>query len=157
MIDDRGRQLDLSEKEKDPMGRFEILAERYMNGLPKEREIILSFFQDPEERKTLLEGFGLYHLFRDQRLYDSVKKALGEQLWEEFHQETPQRKGGIWKYVRLNYPEEAGSMELIVVSHKEPIRNFTGYRDNPEVLAAVKKHDAGECEFLVWREIFEEE
>lgn len=37
MIDDRGRQIDLAEKEKDPMGRFEILAERYMNGSEKER------------------------------------------------------------------------------------------------------------------------
>ena len=65
MLDEHGNQIDLAEKEKDPMGRFEILAERYMNGSEKEREIILSFFQDPQERKTLLEGFGLYHLFRD--------------------------------------------------------------------------------------------
>lgn len=84
MLDEHGNQIDLAEKEKDPMGRFEILAERYMNGSEKEREIILSFFQDPQERKTLLEGFGLYHLFRDQRLYDAVKNALAHQIYEEF-------------------------------------------------------------------------
>lgn len=96
MIDDRGNQIDLTEKEKDPMGRFEILAERYMNGTKKERDIILSFFQNPDERRTLLEGFGLYHMFRDQWLYDSVKRALGEQLWKEFHPdpERPKAKKG---------------------------------------------------------------
>lgn len=85
MIDDRGRQIDLAEKENDPMGRFEILAERYMNGSKTEREIILSFFPDPAERKILMEGFGLYHLFRDQRLYDAVKQSIGEQLYREAH------------------------------------------------------------------------
>lgn len=93
MIDDRGRQIDLAEKEKDPMGRFEILAERYMNGSEKEREIILSFFPDPAERKILMEGLGLYHLFRDQRMYDSVKSAIGEQIWNEHHQNPDHSDG----------------------------------------------------------------
>lgn len=87
MIDDRGRQINLAEKENDPMGRFEILADRYMNGSEKEREIILSFFPDPAERKILMEGFGLYHLFRDQRLYDAVKQSIGEQIYREAHPE----------------------------------------------------------------------
>ena len=96
MIDERGIQINLEEKEKDPMGRFEILAEKYMTGSKKEREIILSFFTDPQERRTLLEGFGLYHLFRDQRLYDSVKQALSEQLWQDFHPEKPRKPTGKW-------------------------------------------------------------
>lgn len=158
MNDDRGRQLDLAEKEKDPMGRFEILAERYMNGTKKERDIILSFFQDPDERRTLLEGFGLYHMFRDQRLYNSVKRALGEQLWKEFHPDPEHPKGKTeFRYVQLNYPEEAGPMETICVTYKQPVRNFTGFRDDPRVLAAVKDRDAGECVFLVWREVLKED
>lgn len=157
MIDDRGFQLDLEEKEKDPLGRFEIMAEQYMTGSEKQREIILSFFQDPVERKTLLEGFGLYHLFRDKRLYDAMKKAVGEQLWQDFHQEPEPKKAGTWQYVRLNYPKEAGPLELITVSHRNPNKNFTGYRDDPRILDAVKKKDAGECEFLVWREVVKEE
>ena len=148
---------DDSIREQDPMGRFEIMAERYINGSQKERGIILSFFQDPEERKTLLEGFGLYHLFRDKRLYDSMKKALGEQLWEELHQSEPPKRGGTWKYVRLGQPEEAGVMEEIVVSYTKPVKNFTGFRDDPRVLSTKKDHDAGECEYLVWREITKED
>ena len=42
---------------------------------------------DPEDRQTFLIGCGLYHLFRDQRLFDAMKKAMGEQLYEELHKE----------------------------------------------------------------------
>ena len=158
MIDDRGRQIDLAEKEKDPMGRFEILAERYMNGSEKEREIILSFFPEPAERKILMEGFGLYHLFRDQRLYKSVEQALAEQMWQEAHQDQQAKlKGtGRWSYVRLRHPKDAGPLEQITVSYRDPVRNFTGFRDDPRVLAAVKEKEAGQCQVLVWREVVEE-
>ena len=83
----------MTEKEKDPLGRFEILAERYLNGSKEERETILSFFPGPTERKALLEGFGLYHLFRDQRMYDSVKSAIAEQIWNEHHQNPDHSDG----------------------------------------------------------------
>lgn len=154
MIDDRGNQINMGEKERDPMGRFEILAELYMTGSDKVREIILSFFQDPEERRILLQGFGLYHLFRDQHLYKTVEQALAEQMWQEAHQEKQARpKGaGRWRYVRLRHPREAGPLEQITVDYREPVRNFTGFRDDPRVLAAVEEHEAGQCQFLVWRE-----
>ena len=83
MIDDRGNQIDMEEKAKDPMGRFEIMAEMYMNGTSTQRELILSFFPDPEDRRIVMEGFGLYHLYRDQRLYNAVCDAIGQQIYEE--------------------------------------------------------------------------
>ena len=71
------------EREKDPFGRFEIICERYLQGNEKTRQIILDALA-PEERQTFLLGAGLYHLFRDQRLYDSVHHALAHQIYEEF-------------------------------------------------------------------------
>lgn len=76
-----------TEKENDSLGRFEILAERYMNGSKEERDIILSFFPDPADRKALMEGFGLYHLFCDQRFYDAVKESIGQHLYKDTHPE----------------------------------------------------------------------
>ena len=72
------------EREKDPFGRFEIICERYYQGNERTRQIILDALA-PEERQTFLLGAGLYHLFRDQRLYDSVHHAMAHQIYEEFH------------------------------------------------------------------------
>ena len=74
------------EREKDPLGRFEIICEKYLKGPEKVRKIIVEAL-DPEDRQTFLIGCGLYHLFRDQRLFDAMKKAMGEQLYEELHKE----------------------------------------------------------------------
>ena len=72
------------ECEKSAMGRFQLIAERYIFGTEKEREIILSFFKG-EEKKTFLYCVGLHRLFCDQAYYDAIKKAVGDKLYEDFH------------------------------------------------------------------------
>lgn len=72
------------EREKSAMGRFEIIAERYIFGTENERNIILSFL-DEKERETFLCCTGLYRLFCDQYYYDSIKKAVGDKLYEDLY------------------------------------------------------------------------
>lgn len=72
------------EREKSAQGRFEIIAERYIFGNEKDREIILSFF-DEKEKEVFMYSVGLYRLFCDQYYYDSIKKAVGDKLYEDLH------------------------------------------------------------------------
>ena len=72
------------EREKSAMGRFEIIAERYIFGTENERNIILSFL-DEKERETFLYCTGLYRLFCDQYYYDAIKKEVGDKLYEDLH------------------------------------------------------------------------
>ena len=67
------------------MGRFEVMCETYINGNQKQKETILSMLEEGE-RQTFLTGCGLYHMFTDQRFYDLVKKAVGEQIYNKCHQ-----------------------------------------------------------------------
>lgn len=77
MIDDK-------EREELPLGRFEIIAEKFIYGTNEQREIILNFF-DEEEKKTFIEGVGLYRLLTDGGFYKAVCNAIGKQIYEEVH------------------------------------------------------------------------
>lgn len=76
--------IDNEKREKSAIGRFEIIAERYIFGNERDRKIILSFFDD-KEKEIFLRSVGLYNLFCDQRFFDAVKKAVGDKLYEDLH------------------------------------------------------------------------
>lgn len=61
------------------------VAQAYINGTEREREIILSFFQG-EDRDTFLTGVGLIHLFSDQDFYNAVRDAVKERLVAELYE-----------------------------------------------------------------------
>lgn len=71
-------------REQNPMGRFEIMCEKYIEGNERIRNTILSALS-PEDQQTFLTGVGLYRLFTDQAYYRAVRDALGEQIWKEMH------------------------------------------------------------------------
>ena len=71
-------------REQNPMGRFEIMCEKYIEGNERIRNTILSALS-PEDQQTFLIGVGLYRLFTDQAYYRTVRDALGEQIWMEMH------------------------------------------------------------------------
>ena len=78
--------IDNEEREKSAIGRFEIIAERYIFGNERDRKIIPSFFDfDDKEKEIFLRSVGLYHLFCDQRFFDAIKKAVGDKLYEDLH------------------------------------------------------------------------
>ena len=64
------------------LGRFEIVCELYINGNDEQRRIILNALNE-EERKTFLQGAGLYRLLTDERYYNAVRNAVGEQVYAE--------------------------------------------------------------------------
>lgn len=72
-------------REQNPIGRFEIMCEKYIDGHERIRNTILSALS-PEDQQTFLIGVGLYRLFTDQAYYRAVRDALGEQIWKELHQ-----------------------------------------------------------------------
>ena len=72
-------------REQNPMGRFEIMCEMYIDGNERIRNTILSALS-PEDQQTFLIGVGLYRLFTDQAYYRAVRDALGERIWKELHQ-----------------------------------------------------------------------
>ena len=74
--------MDNKEKEKSPLGRFEIIAERYIYGTEVERKIILSFLSE-SEKETFLNAVGLYHLFTDQYFYNTIRSVVGKKIYEE--------------------------------------------------------------------------
>ena len=76
--------MDNKEREKSPLGRFEIIAERYIYGTEAERQIILSFLSDTE-KETFLNAVGLYHLFTDQYFYDTIRDIIGKKIYEDFN------------------------------------------------------------------------
>ena len=59
------------------------IANRYLHGGYREREIILSCFTD-EEKETFLRFISYYKLYCDQAYYDAVKKAVLEQLKKDW-------------------------------------------------------------------------
>ena len=71
------------EREKSALGRFEIIAERYIYGTESEKQIILSFLSD-SEKETFLNAVGLYHLFTDQYFYDTIRDIIGKKIYEDF-------------------------------------------------------------------------
>lgn len=76
--------MDNKEREKSALGRFEIIAERYIYGTEAERQIILSFLSDTE-KETFLNAVGLYHLFTDQYFYNTIRDILGKKIYEDLH------------------------------------------------------------------------
>ena len=75
--------MDNKEREKSALGRFEIIAERYIYGSETETKIILSFLND-KEKETFLNAVGLYHLFTDQYFYDTIRDIIGKKIYEDF-------------------------------------------------------------------------
>lgn len=73
-----------AEREKSPLGRFEIIAERYIYGNENVRKIILSFLSD-SEKETFLNAAGLYHLFTDQYFYNTIRDIIGKKIYEDLH------------------------------------------------------------------------
>ena len=76
--------MDNKEREKSALGRFEIIAERYIYGTEVERQIVLSFLSD-SEKETFLNAVGLYHLFTDQYFYEKVRDTVGKQIYKDLH------------------------------------------------------------------------
>ena len=76
--------IDNTKREKSSLGRFEIIAEAYIYGTEKQREIILSFL-DEKEKKTFLEGVGLFKMFIQPDFYNAVCNAVGERIYIENH------------------------------------------------------------------------
>ena len=76
--------MDNKEREKSALGRFEIIAERYINGTERERKIILSFLND-HEKEIFLNATGLYHIFTDQYFYEKVRDIVGKQIYKDLH------------------------------------------------------------------------
>lgn len=72
------------EREQTAAGRFELICERYINGNERDRKIILSFLNDDEKQHFLI-ACGLYHMFTDQRYFETIKQAVGERLYKDFH------------------------------------------------------------------------
>lgn len=81
ILENGGYEINNTEREKSPLGRFEIIAERYIYGTEAERNIILSFLND-SEKEVFLNAAGLYHLFTDQYFYNTVKNILGKKIYE---------------------------------------------------------------------------
>lgn len=76
--------MDNTERENLPLGRFEIIAERYLYGNDRDRKTILSFLDD-HEKEVFLNAVGLYHLFTDQNFYNSVRDLVGKRIYEDLH------------------------------------------------------------------------
>lgn len=76
--------MDNKEREKSHLGRFEIIAERYIYGTEVERKIILSFLSK-SEKETFLNAVGLYHLFTDQYFYNTIRNIIGKKIYEDLH------------------------------------------------------------------------
>lgn len=102
-LDERGNPMDDSVGELSPEGRFEIIADLYDKGSMKQREIIKSCFTE-EEFQAFLRGVGQYRMWRDQRLYNAIKKAVGERLYAELHE--PASKEGNAMGVKQRQMEE---------------------------------------------------
>lgn len=64
------------------MARFEEMCKMYLSGTEEVQQIILSFLSK-EEKKTFLEGVGLYHLFTDEGFYKKACRTVGEQVYNE--------------------------------------------------------------------------
>ena len=80
------KQPTREERESSAMGRFELVCEAYSNANELQRSKMLALLSE-EERRVFLEGCGLYRIFRDQRLYDAIKSAVGEQIYKDAHKE----------------------------------------------------------------------
>ena len=68
-----------AEKTLTPLEMSAEIANRYLHGGYREREIILSCFDD-SEKKVFLQFISYYKLYSDQAFYNAVKAALLEQL-----------------------------------------------------------------------------
>jgi transcriptional regulator of NAD metabolism len=70
------------ERENTALGRFEILAELYLEGSEEVQAVILNELNE-EEKKAFIQGVGLYHLFIDEQFYKAVQDATCEQFYKE--------------------------------------------------------------------------
>ena len=70
------------------MKRMEDFAKTILNANPSQQEKVWQALEQTltkDEISGLKKYVGLFHMFTDQRLYDAVKKSVGEQLYNELH------------------------------------------------------------------------
>lgn len=63
--------------------RFEKIAEAYLNANEEQRKAALALIPEAE-RKTFLEGIGLYHLLTDEAFFKAACEACCETVCAEF-------------------------------------------------------------------------
>lgn len=80
------KQPTREEREQSAAGRFELVCEAYSNANELQRSRMIAMLSE-DERQTFLKGCGLYRIFRDQRLYDAIKNAIGEKIYKDAHGE----------------------------------------------------------------------
>lgn len=80
------KQPTRQEREQSAAGRFELVCEAYSNANELQRSRMIAMLSE-DERQTFLKGCGLYRIFRDQRLYDAIKNAIGEKIYKDAHGE----------------------------------------------------------------------
>lgn len=80
------KQPTREEREQSAEGRFELVCEAYSNANELQRSRMIAMLSE-DERQTFLKGCGLYRIFRDQRLYDAIKNAIGEKIYKDAHGE----------------------------------------------------------------------
>ena len=62
--------------------RFEEIARLYLNANEEQRKAALSLIPEAE-RKTFLEGVGLYHLITDEVFFRATREAMGKTIYKE--------------------------------------------------------------------------
>ena len=70
------------------MKRMEDFAKTMLDASPAQQKKVweaLEHTLTQDEISGLKKYVGLFHMFTDQRLYDAVKKSVGEQLYNELH------------------------------------------------------------------------
>ena len=70
------------------MKRIEDFAKTMLNANASQQEKVWGALEQTltkDEISGLKKYVGLFHMFNDQRLYDSVKKSVGEQIYNEVH------------------------------------------------------------------------
>ena len=67
--------MDNKEREKSALGRFEIIAKRYIYGTEAERQVILGFLNE-NEKETFLSATGLYSIWCGMKTRCYNQKSL---------------------------------------------------------------------------------
>lgn len=68
-----------------PLGRFEKVCEAYLNATREQQAAALALLPD-DQKKTFLEGCGLYHLLTDQDFYRRACQAMAGPVYRGLHE-----------------------------------------------------------------------
>ena len=74
------------------LARFEAVAARFLQLNEEQQAQIVAMFPEAE-RKTFLEGVGMYHLFTDETFYKAIETTVGEQLYADLRAEVKYGQG----------------------------------------------------------------